>query len=347
MNDPLVRTTLPAGWIDLGIGDAKAVRRAFEHTFGFGFDMFRSADRDTLFDYQPPSGLRPLVSYLEARHNQPVVITSGAKQGLCAAFSALRSLGHRKLGLRVPYWCQLPPAIKSEGLNPVFIEGSYRFSFNPSEPGAFDSYLLVSPGNPDAHIENTDYIEKLKLARIPVIHDAAYNTRAYTGFLHSHDKFDADVEIYSFSKMFGLSGLRVGYCVVRNETIYKHMLDYVETKTVGVSSLSQNFVLSALERGDYPVGVNKKLVHVFEDAAKLELRASAEQFKRLEKLKPHHMMIGPMFGWFKNEGIDFEKHRIHVMDGKHFGAPGFVRINFAAGSEVCREAVDRILSETT
>ncbi len=346
MIDPFIRTSLPHGWIDLGIGDAKAVRRAFEHTFGFGFDMFRGADRDTLFDYQPPSGLPSLVSYLEARHNEPVVITSGAKQGLCAAFSALKAMGCKKLGLRAPYWCQLPPAIKSEGLTPVFLDTLYRFGFNPRAAAPFDSYLLVSPGNPDSHIENTDYIQMIKTARIPVIHDAAYNTRAYTGFLYSHDKFDADVEIYSFSKMLGLSGLRVGYCVIRNDEIYKHMLDYIETKTVGVSSLSQNFVLSALQRGDYPVGINKTLMHVFEDAAKLELRASAEEFKRIEKLKPCHMMIGPMFGWFKNEGIDFQKHRIHVMDGKHFGAPGYVRINFAAGSEVCREAVDRILSES-
>jgi aspartate/methionine/tyrosine aminotransferase len=246
--------------------------------------------------------------------------------------------------MRVPYWSQLPPAIRSEGLKPVMLGPAFRFSWNSRSPAPFDSYLLVSPGNPDSYIESQEFFAKLQESRMPVIHDAAYNTRAYTGFLHANDKFDSDVEIYSFSKMFGLSGLRVGYCVVRNDDIYKHMLEYIETKTVGVSSLSQNFVLSAMQRGDYPVSANKTLMNVFEDAAKLELRASADQFKRLEKLKPHHHLIGPMFGWFKNEGVDFVSAKVHVMDGKHFGCPDFVRINFAAGVDACREAVDRILA---
>lgn len=345
MNDPFVRKELPKDWIDLGIGEARSVRRAFENTFGFGFDMFQHVDRNLLFEYQPPAGLPALVDHLEKKHQAPVIVTSGAKQGLCASFDALRRLGCRSLGLRVPYWSQLPPAIKSEGLKPVLMDTLSRYSWDPRTPAPFDSFLLVSPGNPDGYLESEKYVSKLKTARIPIIHDAAYASKTYVGFFGSDQQHNADVEIYSFSKMFGLSGLRVGYCVVRDADMYKSMLDYVETKTVGVSSFSQCFVLSALERGSHQINSARTLMNVFEDSARDELKLASNEFKRIKDLlEPHHFLPGSMFGWFKNLGVDFVAAKIHVMDGKHFGEPGYVRINFAAGLDVCRRAVDIINS---
>lgn len=333
--DPLARTVVPRGWIDLGIGEARVVRAVFEKTYGLGFDLFEHSTRDELLEYQSPAGFKPLVDHLENLHKAPIIITAGAKQGLCAAFSCLKSVGCQKLGLRAPYWSQLPQAIKSEGLSPIALDDLGRLVWK-RDKSPFDCYLTVSPNNPDGHIENATFTEKLIDAHIPLIHDAVYNTKTYSGF--SEHSFNSDVEIYSFSKMFGLSGLRVGYCVVRNVDFYEQMLEYIETKTVGVSSISQSFVLSALKREE---SVRK----AFDFSSRAELRAAHAEFERVKDLLSPGHHLAAMFGWYKNVGsVDFDALKIKVMDGKHFGSPGYVRLNLAVGLDTVRRAVTALES---
>jgi aspartate/methionine/tyrosine aminotransferase len=146
----------------------------------------------------------------------------------------------------------------------------------------------------------------------------------------------SDIEIYSFSKMFGLSGLRVGYCVVHNTDYYNDILSYIETKTVGVSSISQGIIYDILTR-------DKDIEKNFYIKSANDIRECFSKFDKIKDLlEPRHSHNG-MFGWFVNKGnVDFDSLKIKVLDGKYFGSPGHVRINMAAGIDTIDKVIDII-----
>jgi aspartate/methionine/tyrosine aminotransferase len=190
--DPLARRVLPHGTIDLGVGEARVVRESLLRYHPE--DLFRFADDPNVWDYQQPNGYPPLVRALEDFYGHPVVVTCGAKQGLSAVFYALRKRGKVSCGLEIPYWSQLPAAIRLSGLNVALGD--------PRDP-SFDSYLHVSPNNPDGHLrswrESNELYMSLKARGIPFIHDAAYYTDIYINDLLHQRGALGDVQIYSVS----------------------------------------------------------------------------------------------------------------------------------------------------
>lgn len=116
MQDPLVRKQLPKGWIDLAVGEARVVREALLGIYPQ--DLFRYNDLSDC-DYQPPTGYPPLVKFLEEKHGCRVIVTTGAKQALCAVFHAVKQQGLKAVAMRAPYWSQMPQAIRLLGLEVV------------------------------------------------------------------------------------------------------------------------------------------------------------------------------------------------------------------------------------
>src|ERR1019366_10800077 len=87
----------------------------------------------------------------------------------------------------------------------------------------FDCYLAVLPNNPDNFMldynDAKNLADRYKELDIPFIHDAAYYTPVH---LPAFKEFGplGDVQIYSLSKMYGISGLRIGYVVCNNTEYY-------------------------------------------------------------------------------------------------------------------------------
>lgn len=325
----LQKVILGPDWIDLSFGEPKVVTDAlFRQLNRFG-DPFKMP---TLYDlpswtYQPAAGKPDLVKILEEKYGERVVIANGAKQALAAGLYALKRSGSSRLYVEKPYYPGNPGIAASVGLT----VSDSRLEC--------DSALLTSPNNPDGKYIPTQQII-MSQTEMPTIHDAAYYTDIYLP--------DGDfaiplghIQIFSMSKMYGLSGLRVGYAVCHSEKYYNDMVEYMEMTTAGVSTASQDIARNIeLFFKDNP--------SYYREFCKEARAAIALARKELERLDPDVLELIPcqtnsMFGWFKaGPALDNKAAKVHILPGEIFGQPGMARMNIAHPPEVIREAVDRL-----
>lgn len=333
----LAKPELPPGFIDVSVGEPHVVREKLMEVFDLS--VYELPKVDHMFEYPAPQGYKPLVKLLEDKHGSPVIITNGAKQALGAVFYALARMGKEYVAMKSPYWALIPPLTQMHGLEPTYGEPDVE-----SE----DPYLLLAPNNPDGQCAPSSELKQLaneyKNNNVPFIHDAAYYTHTYLPLGYKLEQL-GDVQIYSFSKSLGLSGLRLGYVVCPNTEYYNHIKYYMETMTVGVSIVSQIFLHDLLHRmHGYPT-----LEQAFEGRASMAL---AESRKIIKQVNPEILEIDPdienipgMFGWFKvGPKADFVKSKVNFIDGALFGVPGMVRMNLAFNKETMEEIVTRLNS---
>lgn len=328
-NVPFIRdSALQPGWIDLGIGEARLVRRALENTLGVDF-LLRSEDSE--LDYQPAQGNLALLSEIETLHEAPCVVTIGAKQGVYAALTVAKQRGCRRVGIRAPAWPPLVHAAQTLGFDVVFCE--------PTDV-CFDCFLLVSPNNPDGFTHTFDELTTiesvLKLNGKFLIHDAAYACRPYVD-----EWIDpiGDVQVVSVSKRFGLSGLRVGWAVARDESVVSDMQDVIETVTAGVCGTAQGAIAKLLRR----LRVNQRLAALFEEecaSSYTQSLAASLTFNR-SVLELNSLPQGA-FAWCKKgPKYDPVKLKAKLVDGSSYGCSEFVRVNLVGDVEDVRELARR------
>lgn len=334
----LAKPILPADWIDVSVGEPHVVRNHLLEVFNL--DLYELPKVDHMWEYPAPNGYKPLVQLLEEKYKAPVVITNGAKQALGACFYALKQLGYSLCDQKRPYWALIPPLAKMHGLE-IFHDSC------PPNGNDFP-FLLLSPNNPDGSCESAEDLIRLsnhyKERHLPLIHDAAYYTPIYTQDGHGLPAI-GDVQIYSISKMLGLSGLRLGYIVCHNPEFYKLILQYMEAMTVGVSIASQIFLYDLMNRmHGYPT-----LKEAFEGRSKLSLLESKKIIKQVDseilEVPDDVEKTNGMFGWFKvGPKANFQKSKINVIDGALFGGPGMIRMNLAFDREKMQEIVAKLNS---
>jgi len=338
MNDILLaKPNLPDGWIDMSVGEPHVVRDTLLKVFDLS--VWELPQVAHMYEYPASTGYAPLVKLLEDKHQAPVIITNGAKQGLGAVFYALQKMGKECVAMKTPYWCLIPPLARIHGLESTFGEANVQSG---------DPYLLLAPNNPDGQVATAQELKGLstsyKAANVPFIHDAAYYTRSYMPHEHTLPTI-GDVQIYSISKMLGLSGLRIGYVVCPNVEYYKLIQLYMEAMTVGVSIVSQMVAEHILHRmHGYPT-----LAEAFENQVSSALETSKKLIKHVDpeilEVSDNFEKTAGMFGWFKvGPKADFIKSKVNVIDGSLFGAPGMVRMNLAFPSDKIEEIVKRLNS---
>ena len=282
-------------------------------------------------EYPTPTGYQPLVEFLEAKYKAPVIITNGAKQALGATCYALKRMGKKSIGMRNPYWALIPPLVQMHGMKSVFqYEGA-------------DAALCLLPNNPDGWSGDPAALEaECKKHNTPLIHDAVYYSHVYLPRSRELKPF-GDVQIYSASKAFGLSGLRIGWVVCPNPEFYQYIQEYMEAMTVGVSIMPQVFLESLLKA----MQDNPQQTEEFEMQAADALSASKQIIWHLDREVlevPTNIHVTPgMFGLFRiPDPSILERAKIHAIDGKYFGAPGFIRMNLAFDTVTMNEIVNRL-----
>lgn len=329
--------------IDLCLGESRIIRDITHKLFDL--DHLTIDMKPSDWEYQV-NGYQPLLKHLENKYNAPVIITNGAIQALHASFFALARKGFSNLGFRIPYWSRIPEIADNVGLDYTPFEGGMMSQENLK----IDSYLLTMPNNPDGYLPSLDLLKTasniFKEQDIPLIHDAAYYTRSYLPVDRPIEAV-GDVQIFSVSKTYGLSSLRLGYMVIYNASFYQYVRDYMEFSTVGVSIPAQKLFLHILQREEQV----PFLVEHFIKGTREAVRKAKQIFKEID---PEKVEIAPGFdnnyglcAWVKPKIDDiFKRAKVVVLPGELFGAPGYVRINLAAGNELLAEAVKRINSLT-
>lgn len=317
----LQKIILPPDFIDCSFGEPKVVTKTlFKH---LGFELKAPLN----YEYQPAQGLPALTKLLEEKYQAKVVITNGAKHGLSAILHALKKNKYDGIYYDTPHYTPIPGLMQDAGLT----RSPYIYSARV--------LLLTSPNNPDGKTYTNTFMNLLAEDKY-VIHDAAYNTPIYLPDGHLPEKV-GHVQLYSLSKMYGMSGLRVGYVVCHDDTLFKDIVDYVETTTAGVSTASQEIALSIEEY----FWQNPEKLKLFEQESRELLKQNRMLLNKLnpEVMTPNECMSNSMFSFCKKGSkLDFMKAKVHMLDGSLFGDATMIRMNLAIPYNQLKEAIERL-----
>jgi aspartate aminotransferase len=297
------------------------------------------------------------------------VVTVGGKQALFNALGALVNEGEEVL-LPAPYWVSYPDMIRYVGAEPRFVAtdpaDGFRLRASQVEPliGPKTRVLLVnSPNNPTgAVIPNDEFAKLLALCQrhnIWLLTDECYSHFVYG----DHKPFsvaglpDAKSQVIvagSLSKTFSMTGWRVGFAL-GPKRIISAMIKLQSQSTSNPTSISQHAAVAALSG---PMDSVKAMLAEYarrRDAVLEELGQipgvtctppegafyafpNVDETPRVRALREQKEPADTA-----RIAVDLlQEARVGTVAGEAFGAPGYLRISYAADIERVREGVRRM-----
>ena len=298
-----------------------------------------------------------LSQYGQAAAPNEVIISAGAKQALFNFLLAATEEGDEVI-FPAPYWVSYPEMVKLAGATPVIVhakEGlhvSTEDIFNRVTPRT-KAILLNSPSNPSGHIFSADFVREVvefaEQKQIFLVMDDIYRQLVFDGAKTpnpcAYVKEGKNLVIINgVSKLYGLTGLRIGWAVSRNTDLIAAMGRMQAQSTSCNSDLSETAAAAALNGDQSCV---RELCAVLEDNRNT-LLAEVAQIPHLRVEKPQGTFYS--FIDFSHYNSDsnalasylLEKALVAVVPGKAFGAEGYLRISFCADKGSITEGIRRI-----
>jgi histidinol-phosphate/aromatic aminotransferase/cobyric acid decarboxylase-like protein len=191
-------------------------------------------------------------------------------------------------------------------------------------------YIVDSPSNPFGHqILNND------LNSNQVIWDSVYASECYVNGPVLHPEHKA--MIGSFSKMFGLAGLRLGWVGLNDEFLFNKIKENTLTAYCGLSTPSLEVASDLVGTIDFDL---------FQKVAKLHLDFSRDLFNKLRNI---FNMESPENGMFYTGALDgknikiLEKAKVGGLVLNSIDGRNYIRFNMADECEKTKKAVRAIL----
>ena len=185
--------------------------------------------------------------------------------------------------------------------------------------------FIANPNNPTGLIEDKNQIIELikKVKSLVVVDEAGIDLAGEEHSLISRVvDFKNLIVLRGFSKGYGLSGLRIGFCVASPEIIARFS---PKRLTFPVTSIAIKAAATALSDQKHL----KKTRELFQKEGKF-FRQELERMG-FEVLPPESNLIFAKVPSCFSSASEFikelHKQNIHCVDGGHFGLPMFIRIN--------------------
>lgn len=196
----------------------------------------------------------------------PIFVTNGAMHALYVLWQCLLSEGDEVI-FPDPMWTEAVENARLAGGKPipVILKHEDNYDYSPSEIAAKISpktkaIFINSPQNPTGAVLSKDtLLEILALAHrhnLYVVTDEAYEDVIYDATHYSiaelaqsryDDAFQRKIiSVFSFSKSYAMSGLRVGYLVTRDEKIQERISKLLRCTINGVNSIAQWAAIEAI-----------------------------------------------------------------------------------------------------
>jgi aspartate aminotransferase len=327
--------------------------------------------------YTPVPGYADLLDAIAAklkRDNQltyapnQIVVSNGAKHSLANILLTLIEEGDEVI-VPAPYWVSYVELVKlAEGTNvvvPTTLEESFkitpeklRAAITPKTKVMF----LCSPSNPTGSLYTRDELKAIadviKEADHPIyiISDEIYELINYQGKHESIAQFD-DIKdqviiVNGVSKGYSMTGWRIGY-IAAPEWIAKACNKVQGQMTSGAGSISQRASIAALNGDHEPT---KKMLDAFrkrrdlvvegvKDIPGFEANVPQGAFYLFPKVES---LFGTRYEEYSiNNANDLcmyllEEANVAMVPGEAFGAPGYLRLSYAASEEELKEALARV-----
>ena len=340
-------------------------------------EAMEKALRDGLTHYTASTGIPPLreailkkvtaENGLSVPSADNVVVTNGGMHGLYVLFRAMLEAGDEVI-LPDPMWTEIAENIRLGGGTPVPVRlhSENGHQYNPDEIESAitprtRAIFVNTPHNPTGTVASRGTLERIAdLAanhNLTLISDEAYEHVIFDGQKHvSLGSFPSaqgrTVSVYSMSKTYAMSGLRMGYLVVTDALLLERLKKLVRCTINGVNSVTQYGATAALNG---PQDATRSM------AAEYQLRrdmllVALEESPYLEPFKPG----GAFYFWakIKKEWPGYQGKtddwsmtnylidRVGVgsSPGSAFGAAGagHIRFAFSCSTEQVREAAGLI-----
>lgn len=296
-----------------------------------------------------------------------ILVSSGAKQACFNLCLALLDKGDEAI-IPAPYWVSYPDMVRLANAQPVIVSTSadQGFLMDPDALAAAITpatrlVILNSPSNPTGATYPRDALAALgkvieRHPRIVVLSDEIYEHIQWTGAPYS--SFAAacpalanrTVTINGMSKAYAMSGWRIGYAAGPRDLI-RAMATLQSQSTTNACSISQAAAVVALDGDQECV---RRMCHEFQQRHDVvQPMLSAIPGIRCGKVSGAFYLFADVSGALRRKGLKddsafceqlLESKGVALVPGSAFGAPGYVRISFAASLETLRAAVGRLSS---
>jgi aspartate/methionine/tyrosine aminotransferase len=281
-----------------------------------------------------------------------VVVTSGSSPAMLLAFTAMLERGDRVI-LSDPHYACYPNFLLHLDAQPVFVKTQPDQKFQCTSSGISGeiddktkAIVVNSPANPTGTLIEREEMRALCELGPTVVSDEIYHGLVYEGKESSALEFtDNAVVINGFSKLFAMTGWRLGYLIVPAE--------YVRT----IQVLQQNFFISPNDFVQH--GGLAALKEADEDAARMVARFDERRRFVLKRLREIGLNVpceprGAFYVWVDCQGFGedslafanriLDETGVALAPGMDFGKSGrrFLRISYANSVENIAEGMDRL-----
>jgi aspartate aminotransferase len=277
-------------------------------------EAMEKALRDGLTHYTLSSGITPLreaifrkvttENGLKVNDPDSVVVTNGAMHGLHILFRALLDPGDEVI-LPDPMWTEATENIRLAGgiPVPVRLHAGAGYQYDPAAIQAAISprtrlIFVNSPHNPTGAVASRETLQAIAAIAeehdLLLVSDEAYEHVLFDGLKHTSPGSlpparDRTVSVFSMSKTYAMSGLRLGYLVLNNPHALDRVKKLVRCTINGVNSVTQYGALAALNG---PQDITHAMAREYQDRRDILFAALAES-AHLSAFKPQ----GAFFMW--------------------------------------------------
>ncbi len=316
--------------------------------------------------YVPSSGTptlkQAILSYTEKNYGRryelnQVIVSAGAKQALFNFLLAAIDAGDEVV-FPSPYWVSYPEMIKLVGGTPVPVKGAQGLGVTAEELIAAvtpktKAILLNSPCNPSGQIYNADFIKQVvefaEEKNIFLVMDDIYHQLVFDGQKTPNPCSYAKeaknlVLINGVSKLYGMTGIRIGWAVSAHTDLIAAMGRMQAQSTSCNSDLSETAAAAALQGDQTCVSELCKQLEENRNVLLSELL----QIPHVKVEKPQGTFYSfADFSYYNPSSQELskfllEKALVAVVPGKAFGLEGYLRISFCADKASIIEGVRRI-----
>jgi aspartate/methionine/tyrosine aminotransferase len=276
-------------FIRMDMGDSN-----YDLTKGFK-DGLTKALHSGRIKYPPQGGLPELREKLREKLKRQnrisvepagILLTNGGMGGLFNAYFSLLDPGDEVILLQ-PFWSPLKYHCIYNGAIPVFVSLDENFDLDPERirdaitPRTRMIYINT-PNNPAGSVFSKESLEEVaKIAQdqgVWVLSDEPYEDILFEGEHTSiaslPGMLERSVTVFSFSKSYAATGLRVGYAVTGNKNLAETMLHVDRQVSTGVNTLTQLALCSSdLDQGEVEKmrkGYQKRMELLYEGLGQLE-----------------------------------------------------------------------------
>ena len=339
-------------------------------------DAAIQAINDNYNSYSPVNGyadLREAICRKFKRDNNlnyninQIVVSTGAKQSIANVAMVLLNPGDEVL-LPAPYWVSYSAiSILAEATYveiPSTIETDFKITPQQLEAAITPKTKMIffnSPNNPSGTVYTEEEYRALakvleKHPQIYILSDEIYEHINYGtpsfSFAAIDSMYDRTITVNGVAKAFAMTGWRIGY-IGAPEWIAKACNKMQGQITSGANCIAQRATITAL---DEPVSRIQYMVDEFKIRRDLIIGLLSEIKGIKTNIAQGAFYVFPDISYYFGKTIagvkvenasDFamlvlEKANVATVTGDAFGAPGCIRISYAASQEELKEAVKRI-----